>query len=69
MQGQTEEIRSLLAEARRGERAAADQLFEAFYTDLRGIECHSMAGERPDYTLQPTALVHEAYFCFQMICQ
>ncbi|MBV8847114.1 MAG: sigma-70 family RNA polymerase sigma factor [Bryobacterales bacterium] len=56
-----EEITRLLHEARRGNRASADRLLEAVYTDLRGIARRSMAVERPDHTLQPTALVHEAY--------
>ena len=61
MQSGAEEITRLLTEARGGNRAAADQLFEVVYADLRGIARNSMAGERPDHTLQPTALVHEAY--------
>jgi RNA polymerase sigma-70 factor, ECF subfamily len=61
MHSGAEEITRLLTEARDGNRAAADQLFEAVYADLRGIARHSMVGERLDHTLQPTALVHEAY--------
>jgi RNA polymerase sigma factor (TIGR02999 family) len=61
MHAQTEQITRLLNEVREGNRASADQLLEAVYADLRGIARHSMAMERPDHTLQPTALVHEAY--------
>jgi RNA polymerase sigma-70 factor (ECF subfamily) len=61
MHAQAEQITRLLNEVREGNRAAAEQLLEAVYTDLRGIARHSMAGERPDHTLQPTALVHETY--------
>ena len=31
------------------------------YKELRRLAAHKMANERPDHTLQPTALVHEAY--------
>ena len=31
------------------------------YDELRRLAAHYMRGERPDHTLQPTALVHEAY--------
>ena len=61
MHAQAEQITRLLNEVRAGNRASADQLLEAVYTDLRRIARHSMAGERPNHTLQPTALVHEAY--------
>lgn len=42
-------------------RANLNELFERLYTELRVIARHYMAGERPNHTLQPTALVHEAY--------
>jgi RNA polymerase sigma-70 factor (ECF subfamily) len=61
MHAQAEQITRLLHEVRGGNKASADQLLEAVYSDLRVIARHSMAGERPDHTLQPTALVHEAY--------
>ena len=38
-----------------------DKLFARLYDDLRNIARAYMAGERVDHTLQPTALVHEAY--------
>jgi len=38
-----------------------DKLFARLYDDLRNIARGYMAGERADHTLQPTALVHEAY--------
>jgi RNA polymerase sigma factor (TIGR02999 family) len=61
MHSKTEQITRWLNEIREGNDASADQLLEAVYSDLRGIARHFMAGERPDHTLQPTALVHEAY--------
>ena len=38
-----------------------ERLFARLYDDLRNIARAYMAGERVDHTLQPTALVHEAY--------
>jgi RNA polymerase sigma factor (TIGR02999 family) len=36
-------------------------LFAALYDELRGLARHRLSGERPDHTLQATALVNEAY--------
>lgn len=55
------EITDLLQSVRRGDPGAEDHLIEVVYTDLRRIARRYMAGERPGHTLQPTALVHEAY--------
>jgi RNA polymerase sigma-70 factor (ECF subfamily) len=45
-----------------GERSAgADRLLELVYAELRRIASRIMSRERADHTLQPTALVHEAY--------
>ena len=38
-----------------------DKLFERFYDELRELASYYMAGERGNHTLQPTALVNEAY--------
>jgi RNA polymerase sigma factor (TIGR02999 family) len=54
-------VTRLLDDVRRGEPDAADQLLPLVYAELRGIAEKHMRGERPDHTLQPTALVHEAY--------
>lgn len=43
------------------DRAALDALLPAVYGELRALAGHYLRGERPDHTLQPTALVHEAY--------
>jgi RNA polymerase sigma factor (TIGR02999 family) len=40
---------------------AADQIFELVYDELRRLAARIMQAERADHTLQPTALVHEAY--------
>jgi len=50
-----------LRRLRRSEEGARDELLELVYDDLRRIAERSMRRERSDHTLQPTALVHEAY--------
>src|SRR5437867_8969434 len=44
-----------------GDSKAADQLLPLVYEELRKLAAHKMAQEQPGQTLQPTALVHEAY--------
>lgn len=44
-----------------GDKASADALFEVVYAELLELARHVMASERDDHTLQPTALVHEAF--------
>ena len=53
-------------DAASGRRPAGDdhtheRLWSAIYHELRSIARHQMAGDAPGQTLQPTALVHEAY--------
>ncbi|MFN2501418.1 MAG: sigma-70 family RNA polymerase sigma factor [Pyrinomonadaceae bacterium] len=55
------EITQLLAEMKSGDQAAADALFERVYAELRRLARGYLRRERPEHTLQPTALVHEAY--------
>jgi len=56
-----EEVTELLQAWSRGDQAAFDQLAPVVYTELRRLARRYMARERRDHTLQPTALVHEAY--------
>ena len=44
-----------------GETAALDDVMRAVYQELRRMADHYLRLERPNHTLQPTALVHEAY--------
>jgi RNA polymerase sigma factor (TIGR02999 family) len=44
-----------------GERSALDRLLPLLYSELRRLAAAYLRRERPDHTLQPTALVHEAY--------
>jgi len=55
------EITSLLAAARSGDRRAHEELFGLVYVELRRIAHRILAGERPGHTLDTTGVVHEAY--------
>ena len=44
-----------------GDPKAVDQLLPLVYQELRKVAAYKMAGEPPGQTLQPTALVHEAW--------
>lgn len=55
------EVTRLLGAWRTGELGAGDRLIPLVYRDLRRLAARCMAGERSDHTLEPTALVHEAY--------
>jgi RNA polymerase sigma factor (TIGR02999 family) len=44
-----------------GDPNAAEQLLPLVYDELRRLAAQKLAGEQPGQTLQPTALVHEAY--------
>jgi RNA polymerase sigma factor (TIGR02999 family) len=54
-------ITVLLQEWRAGSQEALDRLTPAVYQELQQLARRCMAGERKDHTLQPTALVHEAF--------
>lgn len=51
----------LLMRVSGGDAAAADELLAELYDELRAIARGCMRDERTDHTLQPTALVHEAF--------
>lgn len=55
------EITRLLTAIRLGDPNAESVLVELVYENLRARAKQHMRSERPDHTLQPTALVHEAY--------
>jgi RNA polymerase sigma-70 factor (ECF subfamily) len=55
------DITELLAEAKHGRKDALDRLLVAVYAELRRIARNQMRREREGHTLQPTALVHEAF--------
>ena len=55
-------VTQLLAAVNGGDAGAQDRLWSLIYDELRKLAQHQMASEAPGHTLQPTALVHEAYF-------
>lgn len=55
------DVTLLLQAANRGERHASDELLPLVYDELRRIAAARMAREASGHTLQPTALVHEAW--------
>jgi RNA polymerase sigma factor (TIGR02999 family) len=55
------DITQVLEAARQGDPQAATQLLPLVYTELRKLAAAKMARELPGQTLQPTALVHEAW--------
>jgi RNA polymerase sigma factor (TIGR02999 family) len=54
-------ITRLVVEASGGDHRAVNELLPLVYEELRQLAGAMMRQERPDHTLQPTALVHEAY--------
>jgi RNA polymerase sigma factor (TIGR02999 family) len=56
-----DDVTRLLVDWGKGDRAAHEQLLPLVYSELRRLAGAYMRRERPDHTLQPTALVHEAY--------
>jgi RNA polymerase sigma factor (TIGR02999 family) len=55
------DVTELLGKAANGDAYSLNQLYEQVYAELRAIAVQKMASERPGHTLQPTALVNEAY--------
>jgi RNA polymerase sigma-70 factor, ECF subfamily len=61
MDPSTTDVTALLAQLTRGDREAVSNLLPVVYKELRQVAGRYMRQERPDHTLQATALVHEAY--------
>ena len=55
------DVTHLLDKAASGDREAAADLLPLVYDELRRLAAARLADEKPGHTLQPTALVHEAY--------
>jgi len=55
------DVTRILREARDGQEGASEELAALLYGELRQLARRELAHERPDHTLQPTALVHEAW--------
>jgi RNA polymerase sigma factor (TIGR02999 family) len=61
MEPRAHEINELLESWSRGDQGAIDKLVPLVYQDLHRLAHRYMADERPEHTLQTTALVNEAY--------
>jgi RNA polymerase sigma factor (TIGR02999 family) len=55
------DVTQILAAAQQGDATAAEQLMTLVYQELRTLAAQKMTREAPGQTLQPTALVHEAW--------
>jgi RNA polymerase sigma factor (TIGR02999 family) len=55
------DVTQILDAIQKGDPKAADELLPLVYEELRRLAAHKMAGEAAGHTLQPTALVHEAW--------
>ena len=55
------DVTRILTALERGDAHASEELLPLVYNELRRMAAHKMSAERPGHTLQPTALVHEAY--------
>jgi RNA polymerase sigma factor (TIGR02999 family) len=60
-QSSSQPVSALLTKWRAGDQEALEALIPLVYEELRRIAQHHLRQERPDHTLQSTALVHEAY--------
>jgi RNA polymerase sigma factor (TIGR02999 family) len=61
MLGGVADVTQILAAIEQGDPRAAEELLPLVYDELRRLAAARMAEEKPGQTLQPTALVHEAY--------
>lgn len=61
MSDSSETVTRLLRNWSEGDKDAASELFPLVYEELRRLAQRYMRHERPEHTLQPTALIHEAY--------
>lgn len=55
-------VTQILASIANGDDTAQERLWALVYDELRGMARQQLAGEAPGHVLQPTALVHQAYF-------
>lgn len=54
-------LNAILDRTRQDKAKADEELFPLVYNELRALAARTMSAERPGHTLQPTALVHEAW--------
>src|SRR5215210_2684971 len=58
---QSNQVTRLLLDWSQGDKAALDQLMPLVYQELKNLASRYLKSERPGHTLEPTALIHEAY--------
>src|SRR5256885_15983580 len=61
MASQAGDVTKMLRQLRAGDQESAERLVAAVYGELRQVAARAMRRERPGHTLQPTALVNEAF--------
>ena len=61
MKSSPQDVTQMLVDCSSGHKEALDQLMPLVYDELHRRAAHYLRRERPDHTLQATALVHEAY--------
>ncbi|MGI9106993.1 MAG: ECF-type sigma factor [Pyrinomonadaceae bacterium] len=61
MSSPVKDVTTLLGEVSEGKQGALDELMQLVYAELRRMARNYLRRERADHTLQPTALVNEAY--------
>lgn len=61
MQSQSNDVTQLLIDWNNGDAEAVEKLLPVIYAELRKLAAHYLSKERSNHTLQPTALIHEAY--------
>src|SRR5437879_2080021 len=61
MSAETKQVTLLLAKMHEGDEDAVNQVVPLLYAELRRLAASYLRRERSDHTLQPSALVHEAY--------
>ena len=61
MMAEKYDVTQLLNKAQSGDRDSLDRLLPVIYDELRRVAANQLQRERSEHTLQPTALVHEAY--------
>jgi RNA polymerase sigma-70 factor (ECF subfamily) len=67
MESSQADVTALLAELARGNAEAGEKLVPLVYQELKYLARSCLRRERPNHTLQTTALVHEAYL--RLVCQ
>ncbi len=55
------DVTRIISQIEQGDPSVAEQLLPLVYDELRRLAARQLANEKPGQTLQPTALVHEAY--------